>query len=473
MCDFFNTFSSIGKNVGAYCMEICVDKKKFIAPISGEVTVQQGQKFTWENSRGHILTFIDDVRTCYTVFDSCSWENAYNNDVGTINTNTAILAVQEYNVCGSASYAGGTCRRIEIIKVANNVYEEKITAEWSAPSCRYGYEDKGGGNCKMTEDYKQQLIEGRIRAAEDIEDNLIPAAEACYNHKSDHIKQCEEVYVKYGDEIYGQDVEEDLEYKKLVPSVEAKETRENHVELNENIENPVSVFKCPSDESGCLESKQAVNNFLKFRRMKLYTVYNWDTNEDFFSCVNINGKSYLRCTTAEALAPNRYLTIGKNFPVNFNSAIGEHEIQIEYNCKEGEEAALDADACIYNVDGCDPGVCVPKNEGGGNSNGGIEVIYRVIDLNDPFPNRNPGDNWSGNESYITNNRGVSSDDVYGLEPLYTIELDPSSIKNIRNDNKDVDYGSFEDLSCTNGEDCESGYLKELVGRGYLSVNSGG
>ena len=93
-------------------------------------------------------------------------------------------------------------------------------------------------------------------------------------------------------------------------------------------------------------------------------------------------------------------------------------------------------------------------------------------LNDPFPNRASGDNWTGSESLITNNRGVEAESVYNLTPYYTIELDPAKIKEIRRDNKNIDYGSFENLTCTNGENCKSAYVAELVGKGYLTIDKG-
>lgn len=472
--DLFNAFNGVGKSVGAYCMEVCVDKKKFVAPESDTITVKQGQKFTFENRFGHILTFIDDVRTCYTFFDSDSWKSAYNNDVSTINNKTSELQQQSYSACSGSRYVNGFC-----VKYRPNKETGKPEISSKKPAtCGYGFE-LSGSTCRMTESYKQQLINERKNAANDIESNLIPAAEACYNHMSKPAEKCDEVYIKYDDEIYGNEVENDKEYKKLVSSGRT-ETRENYLERNTSLSNPTVIYNCPDSDSGCSTSSKYVNNFLKFRRMKFYSEYHWDTVEDFFSCVNINGKSYLRCSTAEAKAPNRYLTIGKNFPVSFNSSIGPHEIKIEYKCNgtNSDIYAEDADSCIYNVEGCKEGVCVPKDENGGNNNGnngnngGIEVIYRVVDLNDPFPNRASGDNWTGSESLITNNRGVEAESVYNLTPYYTIELDPAKIKEIRRDNKNIDYGSFENLTCTNGENCKSAYVAELVGKGYLTIDKG-
>lgn len=73
---------------------------------------------------------------------------------------------------------------------------------------------------------------------------------------------------------------------------------------------------------------------------------------------------------------------------------------------------------------------------------GLNVIYRVVDLNDPFPEgRSPGTNWIGKEGVITDNRGVSGMQLYSsseVEPLYSFELTPAVIKEIRRDTANLD-----------------------------------
>lgn len=95
---------------------------------------------------------------------------------------------------------------------------------------------------------------------------------------------------------------------------------------------------------------------------------------------------------------------------------------------------------------CDDGPCLPSDIGECITNGvpneecrrlaGLGVIYRIIDLNDPFPDRTPASygNWSGKETVITENRGVNGTELYSdssIKPLYSFELTPSIIKNIR------------------------------------------
>ena len=98
----------------------------------------------------------------------------------------------------------------------------------------------------------------------------------------------------------------------------------------------------------------------------------------------------------------------------------------------------------------------------------IKMIYRPINLNYPFPGkdgngRTPGLNWNieAINQYITNNRDVKTDAVYSTKPLYTIKLDSSKIKAIREYNKTHAYDDFE-LDCTEGTgtECISKFLRD-------------
>lgn len=72
---------------------------------------------------------------------------------------------------------------------------------------------------------------------------------------------------------------------------------------------------------------------------------------------------------------------------------------------------------------------------------GLSLIYRSVDLNNPFPggnnnsdSRTAGENWFGNENRITNNRGLNGTELYSsidIKPLYYFKFTPSLIKDIR------------------------------------------
>jgi hypothetical protein len=74
-----------------------------------------------------------------------------------------------------------------------------------------------------------------------------------------------------------------------------------------------------------------------------------------------------------------------------------------------------------------------------NKYGSTAFMYRIIDLNDPFPNnRKPGENWYGKEHLITNTK-----DELRKKMLYTIELNSSSIERIRQYNLHNSYTTFD------------------------------
>lgn len=101
-----------------------------------------------------------------------------------------------------------------------------------------------------------------------------------------------------------------------------------------------------------------------------------------------------------------------------------------------------------------------------------KIVYRQIDLNDPFPGkehagentnlkfsnnnqniktRTPGENWNSTTvitTKILNARGAKGYELYNKDPLYIIELTPDTMKKIREYNKKHDYDDFN-LICTN------------------------
>lgn len=190
-----------------------------------------------------------------------------------------------------------------------------------------------------------------------------------------------------------------------------------------------------------------------------------------------------------------------NFPVPFNvGANYSGSLQINYSNIGHSDSADDDTAvdtilesappygsygnwsCGYTVTSkliCDESEC-PND---------INVIYREIDLYTPFPDTNSngrrtGDNWCGidncepdadNETvkkYILQNRSVTGDDIYGLEPMYTFIMTPSDIIKIRRYNDKNTYSSYDGsldgknytFTCTKGSlrNCRSDYLSQLI-----------
>ena len=136
----------------------------------------------------------------------------------------------------------------------------------------------------------------------------------------------------------------------------------------------------------------------------------------------------------------------------------------------------------------DPG---DSGNGSGNGPGDIRVVYRTIDLVDPFPDidgsrRNTGSNWCNKDGdcsynnntvkeYITNNRDVKDYEIYSEEPMYTFILTPKIIKEIRRYNSVNSYADYTgsldgknyDYKCNNngintGKYCISDYLSYII-----------
>lgn len=126
---------------------------------------------------------------------------------------------------------------------------------------------------------------------------------------------------------------------------------------------------------------------------------------------------------------------------------------------------------------------------GGNDDGtplkDINVVYRPISLTNPFPSitgdgRAAGSNWQGTTSsgksfidtYITNNRGVSGEDVYEETPMYQFVLTPNNMRAIRKYNNSTgnDYNDYT-LDCDDGSYCRSTFLDSGVGKGYFKFTS--
>ena len=196
-----------------------------------------------------------------------------------------------------------------------------------------------------------------------------------------------------------------------------------------------------------------------------------------------------------------YINIGySNFPVAYSTPDGTYDtLSLKYSklghLKNGStdlDSILSSSSVNTNNDytkwNCEftvvSNLITPKDD----NNGGINLIYRTIDLDNPFPDidgtgRTPGGNWcSANEActksnsfiskVITNNRGVTTDEIYNEEPMYSFTMTPSIIKEIRKYNNANSYAEYTgtldgktyDFKCTTGEgtECISEYVTYLI-----------
>ncbi len=134
---------------------------------------------------------------------------------------------------------------------------------------------------------------------------------------------------------------------------------------------------------------------------------------------------------------------------------------------------------VYKTKWCTSLICpysgLPPMEGGVCPSG-IKVIYRPIDLTNPFPGQDAntngrltGANW-GFYNTVTNTYDRTSDNqtvrrvitnksstTYSGDPLYSITLDTNKINSIRTYNNTHKYDDFT-LECQNGKTCISTFL---------------
>ena len=174
-------------------------------------------------------------------------------------------------------------------------------------------------------------------------------------------------------------------------------------------------------------------------------------------------------------------------------------------CREQENYTCEFNVCEQDKTVCGDGLCkvacTPPPGGGDDPPPHTPpyVIYRTIDLNNPFPgqkgssskSRKTGVNWcasladgkfdcrssnsqnkeSGNavvKKEITNNRGVNGYEIYSKEPLYEVTLDGQTMINVRNYNKQHTYPSWKGITCNNNV-CKSEFVHSNIIK--LSNNS--
>lgn len=141
--------------------------------------------------------------------------------------------------------------------------------------------------------------------------------------------------------------------------------------------------------------------------------------------------------------------------------------KLNMSLSDALNSSVDSNKIISAMNSCKNSICIPKNS--------PMVVYRIIDLKNPFPlnnqksstlnisfdnnkSRNPGSNWNGNtliNNEILNAREKSNYDLYNSEPLYKITLTPEIIKKIKQSNKSYTYGNF---ICNDNSLCISNFL---------------
>lgn len=171
------------------------------------------------------------------------------------------------------------------------------------------------------------------------------------------------------------------------------------------------------------------------------TVVGYDASWDNGLCkieITYSGFTKFACdgiSTGNSTIKTNYFTSGNTTKLKFNNdSISSSNISCSFNIEVGKK--------IEDI-----------------------LIYRPIDLSNPFPGKNgkgrtAGSNWS--ESDITNYI-KSRQEAYTKKPMYSFTLTPSNIKKIREYNKTHTYDDFN-LNCRDeGSACFSEFIATYKG----------
>lgn len=267
----------------------------------------------------------------------------------------------------------------------------------------------------------------------------------------------------------------------------------------------IAKWNCGTKLTGCTSGTETYPTSTTAESIT-QKIYDYTLPDNIYRYVAKNGRSYNSLEEA-VLSDYPYVDIGRsNLPIYYATPKGNYDYYLEYYYSSGTSNLFGTNQKYLIYKKVEPGgqetyngLVMSKNlkyhctynvttdiqEDCPNGNCDINIIYRPIDLNNPFPGingtgREHGSNWTGlaergglyydyTYAYIENNRGVKTNEVYNLKPMYEFFLNSSNIRNIRkyNKNQKNNYNDFN-LECTNGFGCTSNFLKNGIKDGYFS-----
>lgn len=234
----------------------------------------------------------------------------------------------------------------------------------------------------------------------------------------------------------------------------------------------ISTLECYDSSRGCVEINRSGLPWNKVNAVTINKTIRYSLPPDTYRYVD-------KTTSISSNYPSNgglYFDIGSaNIPVHYSTLPGTKNLTFRYSDlgTNGKfNSVIDSVNnyyCNYNVE---KGFVIPDPTPGGSGGGRGDVydynfVYRPIDLSTPFPGkdgngRGIGSNWSGNENLI-------KEDVFNQEPKYRITLDNRSIRAIRDYNKTNSYDNF-DMTCDQGYNCKSNFLREDFMQGVIVIN---
>ncbi|NLV90188.1 MAG: hypothetical protein GX032_01800 [Tenericutes bacterium] len=230
----------------------------------------------------------------------------------------------------------------------------------------------------------------------------------------------------------------------------------NLCKLNETIESGISLYDCKPDTSydGWSETSNIRGRFtIPPKKMELYTgkiEVLKDSDSDFVNWCKAGEKFFVSPT--EITRPAESNKADKGYPL----VLSVRNIGNNIEPLSPKNMTLTVN-CYYQVintlslSETDPWFIENNSDWGINGRTSTinAIIYRPIDLNDPFPNRDPRINWDGTITEKINGSEVvrtleekfitSTADTIRNRTMYTIDLNASSIKNVKSYNREHPY----------------------------------
>ena len=512
------------ENLGSdYCPVYCIEEvtAQFTTP---NIEVEAGSKFTLGTST------VTGSRTCKTEYidwdrfkedlkeANAAIEEEYENYIEALDLQESIddADPSTYRYPGTID---NPCCNSEDVEVTESSEEDSscenidctpkpyTVCSYSAGGYIWSYSFDGHEqDCPMGE-YSENKPFVNVTEAERNYENAVDNANAIINA----MKSC---YDWDADDIYMVDPNAILEYEdnnvyelstKLIGTTTYFDVISNFV-FNPN---QITIEKKECSENGCIFVEVDIPQYSEVEMTR--------SAETTFS-LPVDTYRYVLKSNHESVhskdeVSGNYIDIGYgNLPVSFSAPAGIYgdghdlgKLNIEYSnlghiTNDSEDTAVDKIMDNDDIPGSDSygqWICqyeVITNlfpDPDGDKLGDINLIYRPIDLSNPFPGingtgRETGSNWCNDgdcsndngfvEYFILKNRGEDTDDVYNIEPMYSFTLTPSIIREIRNYNKENTYTSYtgklgdasynyecyDNEGIYSGKACVSGYLTYLI-----------
>lgn len=393
---------------------------------------------------------------------SCSSTTSVGNETGTLTSASSFRTTESnptctYAYCSSRNYDRYNFQTVDSY---NYAYNKLSTQAYQGKIC----ENESGYYQTKYENLKETRKKALLAAWNDY-NNVINNLNICYNF-TNKVKSNYEININLSYQNGSYSIDTPLD--KTVSTYTDKnftQTESTRGYKNCGIMTGIEFLNCEQET--------------KYYQENINGRYATGTSTNTYSYALPNNSSMYRYVNKSSLSEKdsniNSIYIGSHLPVAYNEKDNKIEVELTpsviksnlsgttYITKQRNNFESEICTDPYACDAITPGKAK------------IIPVYRVISLNNPFPDedgngRNTGKNWCDGsdctnnnqvvQNVIKNNRGVSEDKVYTLTPLYTLVLTPGTIKKIREYNSQTSYGDYS-LICEKdtGKYCKSLYLR--------------